>query len=142
MTACDGKQITYDNIRNPLSYYNGMGFEWENGRQLTSVTNLQPAVFWLFFTGHFLPDVPQNKSLTGSESVSSPDTVRSIICDIHRCQIQHFQQIIIRRKYGLGFCRLSQLAIKSLNGIGGINQASYCFRRFEIGRKRCPVVMP
>ena len=37
LTAYDGEQITYDNIGNPLSYYNGMEFEWSNGRQLTSV---------------------------------------------------------------------------------------------------------
>ena len=36
MTAYNGETITYDEIGNPLSYRNGMSFEWEGGRKLTS----------------------------------------------------------------------------------------------------------
>ena len=38
LTAYDNQSITYDEIGNPLSYYNGTrwAFEWENGRQMTT----------------------------------------------------------------------------------------------------------
>lgn len=38
LTAYDGESITYDQIGNPTSYYNGTrwDFEWEHGRQLVS----------------------------------------------------------------------------------------------------------
>ena len=39
LTAYDGQSITYDEIGNPTSYYNGTrwDFDWEKGRQLVSV---------------------------------------------------------------------------------------------------------
>ena len=39
LTAYNGKQITYDEIGNPLKYYNGMEFSWTMGRRLESVKN-------------------------------------------------------------------------------------------------------
>lgn len=36
LTAYNGAEITYDEIGNPVQYYNGMAFEWE-GKELTSV---------------------------------------------------------------------------------------------------------
>lgn len=36
LTAYDGNQIRYDEIGNPVEYYNGMHFEWD-GKQLKSV---------------------------------------------------------------------------------------------------------
>ena len=47
LTAFNGTSITYDQIGNPLSYYNGnsYAFEWQNGRELKSAsvgtTNVQ-----------------------------------------------------------------------------------------------------
>lgn len=38
LTAYNGAEITYDEIGNPIKYYNGMTFEW-NGKQLASVEN-------------------------------------------------------------------------------------------------------
>lgn len=38
LTTYNGSSITYDAIGNPLTYYNGLNFTWENGRQLASVT--------------------------------------------------------------------------------------------------------
>ena len=38
LTAYNGNAITYDEIGNPLNYYNGTTFEWNNGRQLTRAT--------------------------------------------------------------------------------------------------------
>ena len=38
LTAYNGNAITYDSIGNPLRYYNGTTFEWDNGRQLARAT--------------------------------------------------------------------------------------------------------
>ena len=38
MTSYNGATITYDEIGNPLSYYNGASFTWENGRRLATAT--------------------------------------------------------------------------------------------------------
>ncbi len=38
LTAYNGQTITYDNIGNPLTYYNGSTFTWSDGRKLTGVT--------------------------------------------------------------------------------------------------------
>ena len=39
LTAYNGNTITYDNIGNPLTYYNGSTFTWAAGRKLASFTN-------------------------------------------------------------------------------------------------------
>ena len=39
LAGYNGQSITYDQIGNPLSYWNGMGFTWANGRQLTGIAN-------------------------------------------------------------------------------------------------------
>ena len=39
LTAYNGKTITYDEIGNPLKYYNGMQFTWTMGRRLASATS-------------------------------------------------------------------------------------------------------
>ena len=52
--------------------------------------------------------------------------------DIHHGQIQHFQKTVIRRKYRFGFSDLSELTVKSLDGIRGIDQTADRFRILEI----------
>ena len=39
LTEYNGNKITYDEIGNPLTYYNGMEFSWTMGRRLESVIN-------------------------------------------------------------------------------------------------------
>ena len=39
LTAYNGNTITYDEIGNPLTYYNGMQFTWTMGRRLASAIN-------------------------------------------------------------------------------------------------------
>ena len=39
LVSYNGQGITYDQIGNPLSYWNGMEFTWGNGRQLTGIAN-------------------------------------------------------------------------------------------------------
>ena len=39
LTSFNGTNLTYDEIGNPLSYRDGMTFEWANGRNLQSITN-------------------------------------------------------------------------------------------------------
>ncbi len=65
-----------------------------------------------------------------------------LLCYVHGCQIQHFQQTVIGWKYGLGFCHLSQLAVEPLNGIGRVDQTSDRFRILEIRGQGCPVFIP
>ena len=38
LTAYNGNAITYDQIGNPLTYYNGTTFTWERGRKLATAT--------------------------------------------------------------------------------------------------------
>ena len=38
LTSYNGKTIIYDTIGNPLTYYNGTTFTWQNGRELASLT--------------------------------------------------------------------------------------------------------
>ena len=45
--------------------------------------------------------------------------------NVHHGQIQHFQQAIIGRKDGFGLGNLAELAIKALNGVGGVDESTY-----------------
>ena len=62
--------------------------------------------------------------------------------DIHHCQVKNFQEAVICREYGLGFRYFPQLTVETFNRICCVDKASDCFRIFEMGRQRCPVVMP
>ena len=62
--------------------------------------------------------------------------------DIHHSQIQHFQETIVGRKYRLGFGDLSELTVKSFDGIGRIDQTPDRFRILKISRKIRPVILP
>ena len=62
--------------------------------------------------------------------------------NIHRSQIQHFQQTIISRKYRFGFGDLAQLAVKTLDGVGGIDQSAHLLGVLEIGAEIGPVSPP
>lgn len=39
LTEYNGEHIEYDNIGNPISYINGINFEWNNGRDLCKISN-------------------------------------------------------------------------------------------------------
>jgi hypothetical protein len=45
--------------------------------------------------------------------------------DINHGQIQHFQQGVIRWKYGLGFRYFPELTVKTLNRVGCVDQTAY-----------------
>ena len=75
-------------------------------------------------------------------SCSSPDVCRPLFRDIHHCQIQHLQQAVIGGKNRLGLGHLAQLTIKSLDGVGGVNQSPDCLRNLEIGAQIRPIVLP
>lgn len=59
--------------------------------------------------------------------------------NIHHGKIKHFRQTIIRRKYRFGFGDLAQLAVETLNGIGGVDQPAYLLGVLEIGAEISPV---
>ena len=52
-----------------------------------------------------------------------------LLRDIHHGQIQHFQQAVIGGKHGFGFGHLAQLAVETLNGVGGVNQPPHLPKR-------------
>jgi len=62
------------------------------------------------FTGCVLPDVLQNKSPAGNESAPVLTVSGPFLCDIHSCQIQHFQKTVINGKYRFGFCYLETVS--------------------------------
>lgn len=41
LTSFNGEVFTYDEIGNPLSYRDGISFDWKNGRTLNSITNIK-----------------------------------------------------------------------------------------------------
>ncbi len=53
--------------------------------------------------------------------------------NIHHSQIQHFQQTTISRKHRFGLGHLTQLAVKPLNGLGGVDQSAHLLGVLEIG---------
>ena len=55
------------------------------------------------------------------------------LCDVYHGQIQHFKKAVIGGKDRFCFRDLLQLTIKSLNGIGCVNQAADSLRILEIG---------
>ena len=48
ITAFCGNEITYDEIGNPLNYYNSTSFTWQNGRQLASLTFLDKTTTYAY----------------------------------------------------------------------------------------------
>ena len=62
--------------------------------------------------------------------------------NIYHSQIQHFQQTVIGGKDGFGLGHLAQLAVETLNGVGGVDQAPYLLGILEVGTEICPVGSP
>ena len=67
---------------------------------------------------------------------------RPFLCDIHHGKIQHFQQAVIGRKDGLGFCHFPKLAVETFNGVGRIDQPSQLGWEFEVCAQIRPVYPP
>ena len=62
--------------------------------------------------------------------------------DVHRRQVQHFQETVIRWENRLGFRYLPELAVKAFNRVGRVDQAPDSFRILEIGRQIGPAFRP
>ncbi len=62
--------------------------------------------------------------------------------NVHHSQIQHFQQAVIGREYGLGLGHLSKLSVKSLNRVGGVDQPPDLLGVLEVGAQVGPVFPP
>ena len=67
---------------------------------------------------------------------------RPFLRDIHRGQIQHFQQAVVRREHGFRFGDLPKLAVESFNRIRRIDQPANLLRKFEVGAQIRPVFTP
>ena len=61
---------------------------------------------------------------------------------VHHGKIEHFQQTVICREYGLGLCHLAQLPVEAFYGVGGIDKPPEFSRILEIGAEIRPVVAP
>lgn len=48
LTAFNGQTITYDGIGNPLTYYDGRTFSWQNGRQLAGITDGETSISYTY----------------------------------------------------------------------------------------------
>ena len=59
-------------------------------------------------------------------------SARPFFRNVHHGQIQHLQQAVVRWENRLGLGHLPQLAVKALNGVGGIDQPPDFLWKFEI----------
>ena len=89
--------------------------------------------------GHTLDKIDGHLGMDQAPILPSPSP---LFRNIHHGQIEHFQQAIIGRKHRFGLGNLTQLAVKALNCVGGIDQSSYGIRILEIRTQICPVVPP
>ena len=64
------------------------------------------------------------------------------LTNIYYGQIQHFQQAVIGGKDGFGLGRLAQLAVKALNGVGGMDQPPYLLGMLEVSTQVDPIILP
>ena len=62
--------------------------------------------------------------------------------NVHHGQVQHFQQAVIRGENGLCLGNLAQLAVETLNGVGGIDESADLLWVLEIGAQIVPVIPP
>lgn len=53
--------------------------------------------------------------------------------NIHHSQIKHFQQTVIGRKHRFCLGNLAKLTVKSLDGIGCVDQPANLLVEFEVG---------
>ena len=65
-----------------------------------------------------------------------------LFLDIHHDQIQHFQQAVAGGENRFGLSHLAQLAVETLNGIGGIDQPPNFLRVLETGAQIGPFGPP
>ena len=61
---------------------------------------------------------------------------------VHHCQMQHFEEAVVRRKDGFCLCHLAKLTFETLYGIGRIDEPTYFLRILEVGAQVRPVIPP
>lgn len=62
--------------------------------------------------------------------------------DVGHCQVQHFQQTVVRRENRPCFCHLSELTVEALDNICRVNESSHFLRVLKIGAQVWPVFPP
>ena len=67
---------------------------------------------------------------------------RPFFRDIDHCEIKHFQQTVVGRKYRLRFRHFPQLAVESLNRVGGVDEFPKLLRELEVCTEISPVFTP
>ena len=69
--------------------------------------------------GHTIREVDSHLRMDHAPILPPPGPLPG---DVHRGQIQHFQQAVVRWKYGFSLGHLPQLAVETLYGVGGVDQ--------------------
>ena len=69
-------------------------------------------------------------------------SARPFLGNLRHGQVQHFQQAVIGRKHQFGLGHVPQLAVKALNGIGGVDQPAHLLGILEVGAEIGPVGPP
>lgn len=68
-------------------------------------------------------------------------SARPFLGNVHHGQVQHFQQAVICGENGLGLGHFPQLAVKALNGVGGVDQPAYLLKILEVSTQIGPVIL-
>ena len=69
-------------------------------------------------------------------------TTSPLFRDVHRRQVQHFQEAVVGREDGLGLGDLAELAVKALNGVGRVDDPADLSGVLEIGAQPRPILPP
>lgn len=62
--------------------------------------------------------------------------------NIHHGQVQHFQQAVIGGKDRFSLGHLAELAVKALNGVGGVDQSAHLLGVLEVCAEIGPIGPP
>ena len=89
--------------------------------------------------GHPIGEVDRHLSVDQTPVLSPSGP---LFGNIHHSQIQHFEQTVIGGEDGFGLGHLAQLAVKSLNDVGGIDQPPDLLEILEVDAQVGPVVTP
>ena len=89
--------------------------------------------------GHALGKVDRHLGVNQAPILSPPGP---FFRNVHHGQIQHFQQAVISGKHRFGLGHLAELAVETLNCVGGVDQPAYLLGILEVGAEISPVGTP
>lgn len=69
-------------------------------------------------------------------------TAGPLLGDVHGCKVEHFKQAVVAGEHRFAFGNLPKLAVKSFDGISGINELPYLARMLGGCGRFLPSVIP